>query len=446
MEKIETYEREERAILVGVNTGAEPDFDACMEELEKLAEASQMEVVGVLTQNMPEKHRSLYVGTGKAEEIREAAKALNADIIVFYDSLSPTQLRNLQKEIECPVMDRTALILDIFEKRAESSEAKLQVEAAKLQYLLPRLVGMHEALTRQAGTSGSKSSRGLGEKKLELDKRKINHRLDELRRELKEVAAGRLVKRKKRMESRLPLVSLVGYTNAGKSTLLNAMVDTYMEDDEKKVLEKDMLFATLDTTVRRIDNGSSPVFLLSDTVGFIHNLPHSLIKAFHSTLEEVKEADLLLHVIDFADDQHQAHIKDTLATLTELGAAHIPMIYVYNKADKCMEDIPFKMDENRIYISASKQIGIEELTEMIIDIVFADYQEMDVLIPYQDGAVTSYFIENAEIKKLQYFEEGAAMTVRCHVADRDKYKKYMRDEAGDSDLQPLSLLPPRRNP
>jgi len=415
----------ERAVLVGVNTGAEDDFDACMYELEKLAEANEMETVGVLTQNMPEIHRSLYVGSGKVEEIREAAQALEADIIIFYDSLSPTQLRNLQKEIGRPVMDRTALILDIFERRAESSEAKLQVETAKLQYLLPRLVGMHEALTRQAGTSGSKSSRGIGEKKLELDRRKINKRIDELRRELKEVALGREIKRKKRMASRLPLVSLVGYTNAGKSTILNAMVDTFMPNEEKMVLEKDMLFATLDTTIRRIETGNNQDFLLSDTVGFIHHLPTGLVKAFRSTLEEVKNADLLLHVVDFADDRHQEHIKDTLDTLTGLGAGQIPMITIYNKADKCMEDIPFKMDENRIYMSAKKRIGLNELVEMIISKVYSEYTIVDLLIPYEEGGIASFFMENAEVKKREYVEDGINLTVRCHTADKEKYRKYL---------------------
>ena len=414
----------ERVILAGVNTGAERDFDACMDELEKLAEACGMVTVGVLTQNMPEKHRSLYVGSGKAEEIREAALALEADVIVFYDSLSPTQLRNLQNEIGRPVMDRTALILDIFEQRAESSEAKLQVETAKLQYLLPRLIGMHEALTRQAGTSGSKSSRGVGEKKLELDRRKINRRIDELKRELKEVAAGRLVKRKKRMDSRLPLVALVGYTNAGKSTILNAMIDAYMENDEKKVLEKDMLFATLDTTIRRIETGNNQDFLLSDTVGFIHHLPHGLIKAFHSTLEEVKYADLLLHVVDYADDRHPEHMKDTMAALHEIGAAHIPVITVYNKADKCMEDIPFQMDDSRIYMSARERAGLSELVAMIVDKVYSGYVEATLLIPHNEGGIVSFFMENAEVKERAYLEAGVRLAVRCHAGDLEKYKGY----------------------
>lgn len=418
----------ERVILVGVNTGAEDNFDACMEELERLAEACMMETVGILSQNMPEINRTLYVGTGKAEEIRESAAALAADIVIFYDTLSPAQLRNLQREIGKPVMDRTALILDIFERRAETAEAKLQVETAKLNYLLPRLVGMHEALTRQGGTSGSMSSRGAGEKKIELDRRKINQRLTWLRRELKEVAAGREIKRKKRMASRIPLVSLVGYTNAGKSTILNAMVDTYAGNEDKKVLVKDMLFATLDTTVRRIETGNNQDFLLSDTVGFIHHLPHTLIKAFHSTLEEVKNADLLLHVVDFADEQHQEHIKVTMDTLAELNAAHIPMITIYNKADKCMADIPFKMDDKRIYMSASQKIGLTELVDMIIDKVYAGYGEVDFLIPYSEGSIVSYFMENAEVLRREYLEEGIALTVKCHQNDIGKYRSYLRYE------------------
>ena len=223
-----------------------------------------------------------------------------ADVIIFDNSLSPMQLRNLQERLEKPVLDRSTLILDIFAGRARSREAKLQVEVARLQYMLPRLVGLHAALSRQGGGTGSLSNKGAGEKKLELDRRVLERRLTQLRRELKEVGEERQTQRKRRAGSGMPRVALVGYTNAGKSTLLNAMLDLYGSDEtdveEKKVMEKDMLFATLDTTVRKIAADNHHAFLLSDTVGFIHKLPHNLVEAFHSTLEEAKEASLLLQV------------------------------------------------------------------------------------------------------------------------------------------------------
>ena len=247
-------EVKERALLVGVDTGEEEDYDCAMQELKSLAEACGMQVAGMITQKLDAINKALYIGSGKVSEVLSFAKDCEAELVIFEDTLSPSQLRNLQKELGIAVMDRTNLILDIFATRAKTREAKLQVETARLKYLLPRLVGMHEALSRQGGASGSMSSKGAGEKKLELDRRKIEHRIAELSRELEEVSKEREVQRQKRQKSRIPQVSLVGYTNAGKSTLLNAMVDTYIQDENKRVLEKDMLFATLETTVRRIEN------------------------------------------------------------------------------------------------------------------------------------------------------------------------------------------------
>lgn len=427
-------EKYERVVLVGVDIDSQDttetwsnDSGQAMEELANLAKACFMEPVAIIVQKMDNINKGLYIGTGKVREVRETANRLEADLIIFDNALTPSQLRNLQDELQKPVMDRTTLILDIFESRAKTREAKLQVESARLQYLLPRLVGMHEALTRQGGTSGSMSSRGAGEKKLELDRRRIEHRISELRKELEEVANERRVQRKKRQSSRIPMVALVGYTNAGKSTIMNAMVDAYVKEEEKKVLEKDMLFATLDTTVRRINTGNNRDFLLSDTVGFIHKLPHGLVKAFRSTLEEVQNADLLLHVVDYSDPYYLEQMKTTNQTLTELDAGNIPMITVYNKADKALEqiDYPKRSGENKIYLCAKEESSLSMLTDMILEKAYSDYTEAELLIPYNRGDIVSYFRENAQIESQTYEEEGTKLSVKCHKADRDKYQNYV---------------------
>lgn len=312
----------DRALIVGVNmtAGANPDknanrnlyrnresFELAMDEMVSLVKACNMEPAGRIEQNMESPNTATYIGAGKVREVCEMARALEADIVVFDNGLTPIQLRNLSRELECPVMDRTTLILEIFSARARTREARLQVEVARLQYMLPRLVGLHDALSRQGGASGAMSNKGAGEKKLELDRRRLEQRLTGMRRELEDIAGERETQRKKRAESGIPRVALVGYTNAGKSTIMNAMLEAYAGDGEtnvsqKKVFEEDMLFATLDTTVRRIAPPDRNAFLLSDTVGFISNLPHNLVKAFRSTLEEVREADLLIQVIDYSDE------------------------------------------------------------------------------------------------------------------------------------------------
>lgn len=347
---------------------------------------------------------------------------------MFDDALTPSQLSNLQRELRMPVLDRTTLILDIFAIRARTREAKLQVESARLKYLLPRLVGMHEALTRQGGTSGSMSSRGAGEKKLELDRRRIEKRIAQLNRELKEVSAEREIQRKKRQAARIPLVAMVGYTNAGKSTIMNAMVDKYVKDDEKKVLEKDMLFATLDTTVRQICTGNNQDFLLSDTVGFIHKLPHHLVKAFHATLEEVQNADLLLQVVDVSDPHHKEQMVTTQELLTQLHAADVPMITVYNQADRCEQPVeyPKRNGADKVCICAKEESSLKLLVQMIVEQVYKDYVSAEFLIPYADGEVTSYFMEQAQVTDSAYEENGTRIRVKCHRADKDKYQKYLQ--------------------
>lgn len=418
----------EKVLLVGVDDGTEKDyFEYSMEELASLAEACFMEPVGIITQRMESVNKGLYIGTGKVREVKEAAENLDADVVVFDNSLTPSQLRNLQDELNKPILDRTSLILDIFERRARTREAKLQVECARLKYLLPRLAGMHKALTRQGGTSGSMSSRGAGEKKLELDRRRIEQRISELNRELKEIEAEKQVQRKKRQEDGIPLVAMMGYTNAGKSTIMNAMIDTYMKNEEKKVLEKDMLFATLDTTVRRINTGNNRDFLLSDTVGFLHKLPHGLVKAFRSTLSEVLNADLLLHVVDYSDEGFREQMNTTKETLSELGAGEIPVITVFNKADKCADEIsyPQTVGEDKIYISAKDSNSLKALTEMVLNLVYADYQTVDFLIPYEKGNVLSYFMDHSHVLEKKYEENGTWLRVKCHRADMDKYAGYV---------------------
>ncbi len=413
-----------KALLVGVNLNDAPDFENALKELESLAEACDMEVVGVETQNVSQINTGVYVGTGKVDEIKAVAHMLNADVVIFDNTLSPMQLRNLKDIIERPILDRTNLILQIFSSRAQTREAKIQVETARLQYELPRLTGMGEVLSRQGGTSGGMSNRGAGETKLELDKRKIRHRISELKKELKVVEKNRETQRKRRLIQGIPQVALVGYTNAGKSTLMNALLDKYEQKDEKKVLAEDMLFATLDTTIRSIHLPDKKEFLISDTVGFINKLPHNLVQAFHSTLEEVKYADLLLEIVDYSDENHKDQMKVTEDTLRELGAEQIPCIHVYNKCDGIIEPLP-QIRGDDIYMAAKRGIGLEELVEMISSHIYQNYVDCVMLIPYTEGALVSYFSENATVKETEYLAEGTKLTMNCLLKDLKKYKQYV---------------------
>lgn len=415
--------RMERAVLVGVCLDDGRDMERTMDELKALAYACEMETVAIVVQNLDQVNKALYIGTGKVYEVKETAENLDADIIVFDDALSPSQLRNLQKEIGKPILDRTTLILEIFSRRAKTREAKLQVEVAKLQYMLPRLVGLHEALSRQGGGAGL-SNKGSGEKKLELDRRKIEHRITELKKELEEVSKERETQGKLRNSSGILKVALVGYTNAGKSTLMNHMVDRYLMDDTKKVLEKDMLFATLETTVRNIQPDKNFQFLLSDTVGFIDKLPHHLVKAFRSTLEEVKNADLLLIVMDYHDPYYKEHLRVTKETLEELGAANIPTIYVYNKSDLC--GVPLRqMNDDTIFMSAKDEESLQVLLSMIRSHAHKDYVDCQMRIPFERGDVFSYLKKQAIVEDTEYKADGTYIKLQCRHEDYERYKEFL---------------------
>lgn len=410
----------EKAIIVGVHILNHPNFAYSMEELKNLAAACHIEVVGELSQKVTRVVPSHYIGTGKIQELSQLIIERNASVVICNDELSPSQIRNLESSLACKVIDRTILILDIFAERAQTTEAQLQVEVARLQYMLPRLVGLRESLGRQGGGAGLKN-RGSGETKLELDRRKIEDRITALQSELEKLVARRQTQRKQRRKNEVPVICLVGYTNAGKSSLMNAMIELYNPQAHKHVFVKDMLFATLETSVRSVNLPDRKSFLLTDTVGFVSQLPHHLVKAFRSTLEEVAEADLLIHVVDIANPEYEQHINVTNETLKELGADHIPMIFAYNKSDLTEHPYPLLKDDF-VYLSAQQKRGIEELTQLIRERVFQNYMQCEIVIPYEHGRLVAYFNEHAHVHSTNYEPNGTRLKLECRVSDFEQYR------------------------
>lgn len=417
-------EEKQKVLLVGVNLNDEFYFFKSMSELEELVKACQMLPIGSVVQNLKEINSAFYVGSGKLEEIKDKINELHPDLVVFNNELSPSQLKNLELKLDIQILDRTSIILNIFALRAKTNEAKMQVEIAKLRYMLPRLSGLHLSLGRQGGGSGF-SNKGSGEKQIELDRRIIEDRISKLNKELSELDTRRNIQRRKRNNSEIPVVSLVGYTNAGKSTLLNTLVDLSLSDESKKVYEEDMLFATLETSIRKIKIKDGKEFLLSDTVGFIRDLPHMLIKAFRSTLDEVKNSDLLLHVIDFSDEDYEENIRVTNSTLKEIGAENIPVIYVFNKCDKVNDTkLPY-VDGNKVYISAKNNIGINELIKVISSNIFGEYVTCKMQIPFERGDIVSYLKGKYNFISTQYTNDGTLIEICLSQKDYGKYKQYI---------------------
>ena len=410
-----------RGIIVGININNKNNFEESIIELKNLCIACDIEIVGEMEQNLKKINPTFYMGSGKIEELQDLNEKTNAEIIVFNNELSASQIKNIEEEVKCNVIDRTALILDIFANRAKTREAKLQVEVARLQYELPRLIGANENLGRQSGGVGTKN-RGAGETKLELDRRRIEDRIASLNKELEILKYQRNTQKNKRKKSNIPNVALVGYTNAGKSSVMNVLVENFINKEDKKVFEKNMLFATLETYVRNIKLHNNKSFLLYDTVGFVGDLPHNLVKAFRSTLEEVCDADLLVHIIDISNPNYKNQIDVTNETLSQIGADNIPMIYVYNKIDLIDLD---KLDNNKILISAKRDIGIDRLIESICEKVFEDYIRFKLKIPYSEGKTISNIMENATILDSEYIEDGVILNIECSEKEYVQYKQYI---------------------
>ena len=406
------------AILVGVYK--KENIDYSMEELAGLAEAAGGEVLGVMVQKMEKINTGTYIGKGKVEELAQMCENMGADTVIFNDELSGMQIRNLEETTGVRVIDRTILVLDIFASRATSREGKLQVELAQLQYRMPRLLGFGQSLSRLGGGIGT---RGPGEKKLETDRRHIAKRMDDIKDELKHLTATRSVQRAKREKSEIPVVALVGYTNAGKSAIMNKILSD-IEKEDKTVGSKDMLFATLDVQQRNIKLDDKKEFILIDTVGFVSKLPHSLVNAFKATLEEVLYADLLVHVVDASYENYDFQIEVTEDVIKQLGAGEKEKIVVYNKCDLVENEIIDASGCDHICVSAKKGDNMDVLLDMIKERIFADNIVCELLIPYDRGDIVSYVCEKGTVANMEYEEKGTLIKVELSEADYNRVKKY----------------------
>ncbi|MGH4137671.1 GTPase HflX [Clostridium sp.] len=414
----------ERAVLVGIES--EED----LLELRELAKACNVETVDMILQNRHKIDAALYIGSGKAEEIAVIRQALRANLVIFDDELSGSQVRNLEEVLGCKVIDRTTLILEIFARRAKTREAKIQVELAQLKYRLPRLTGLGTMLSRTGAGIGT---RGPGEKKLEIDKRRIREGIYDLNKELEKIRTTRNVQREKRSHESISKISLVGYTNSGKSTLRNilcevAALKTVVQKD--KVFEADMLFATLDVTTRALLLPDNRVAAVTDTVGFIRKLPHDLVEAFKSTLEEVVYSDLLMHVVDASSDNAELQIEAVDGVLTELGAIDKPLILLLNKIDKASPENILKLKEKYknlkcIEISAKYGTNLEELLKEACENLPYILKKIKVLIPYTDQAMVAYLHRGSRVESEEYNEEGTLMTVQGDAEVYNKCEKYI---------------------
>lgn len=412
----------ERAILIGMEWGRDDSLwtvDDSLEELKQLADTAGATVIKKFIQKRPKPDPAFFIGRGKVQELALYAQQENIDLCIFDDELSPAQQRNIESVMGIRILDRTALILDIFAQRARTNEGKLQVELAQLQYTLPRIMGKGLMLSRLGGGIGT---RGPGETKLEVDRRRIRDRIAFIKDQIEKVKAVRSLHRSKRKKNNVFEVSLVGYTNAGKSTLLNTLTNS-------DIYAKDQLFATLDPTTRQLTLPNKQEIIITDTVGFIQRLPHQLIAAFRSTLEVVTEADLLVHVIDVSHELYKEQAAAVHEVLKEIGAETKPVITVYNKIDKLPPDSKLAdrlaLEEDTVCISAAKKLNLESLQQMIESHLKSKAVEVTLCIPYAETAKAAQLHETANVLEQEYTENGAVIKVILPVEDLEAYNEYI---------------------
>ena len=412
------HEPRERAFMVAVTTEETAGAEASLAELSRLVDTAGADTIDVVVQRRPRLDPATLLGRGKLSELRQEVAAADIDVVVFDREITPAQERNLSRALDRRVLDRTAVILDIFAQHATSREGKIQVELAQLEYRLPRLRGKGVELSRLGGGIGT---RGPGETRLEVDRRRIASRIARLKSQLKDLEQARHITRDRRKRQEMPLVAIVGYTNAGKSSLLNALTGA-------DALVEDQLFATVDPTTRRLELAEGRVVLLSDTVGFVRHLPHQLIEAFKSTLEVASEADLLLHLVDTADGDSEAKISTVREVLAEIGADRVPEILVGNKADIAPDydlDRFQGLHPNAITVSAARKLGLETLTEALWAELSRQFREVQLLIPFSAGWAAARVHAAGEVLAEEYRSDGVWFRARLSVADTERLKDYV---------------------
>lgn len=422
-----SFNKSFNAILVAVNRNSDDyEVENSMNELESLVESANGVVVGKMIQNLDKINTSTYIGKGKVAELAELVENLEVDTVIFDDELSGVQIRNLEDQIGTKVIDRTILIMDIFAARANSKEGRLQVELAQLQYRLPRLVGFGKSLSRLGGGIGT---RGPGEKQIETDRRHIRRRIDDLKKDLADIQKTRTLHRKKRKKSGIPIVALVGYTNVGKSAIMNYMIENFGKED-KKVEEADMLFATLDAKHRLIELDNNRQLILVDTVGFVSKLSHNLVDAFKGTLQEAEYADLIVKVEDISHERTDFQREILNNVLDDLKLSEKKSVFVYNKIDKIDTELKdtgiFEQNNNdKVFVSAKTGLNMDKLTDAIVQKIFEDEKELKLVLPFDKGDLASKLCDNANVLKMEYKDDGIHMIARLSKREQDLVKDYV---------------------